>query len=66
MMQSGLTALASSGRISGSGLARARMIGLWAMVLTISCVSTPEVEQPRKTSAPLTTSARVRSSVFCA
>ncbi len=36
------------------------------MVLTISAVSTPAAEQPRNTSAPLTTSASVRASVFCA
>jgi hypothetical protein len=42
------------------------MMGLSAMVLTMSAVSTPGAEQPRNTSAPLTTSARVRASVFCA
>ncbi len=56
-------ALASSGRISGSGLASARMMGLSAMVLTISTVMTPAAEQPRNTSAPLTASASVRSLV---
>jgi hypothetical protein len=66
MMQSGRTALASSGRISGSGLASARMIGLGAIVLTISGVSTPAAEQPRKTSDLSTTSASVRASVACA
>ncbi|MNV38288.1 hypothetical protein D3C71_1298340 [compost metagenome] len=65
-MQSGRMALASSGRISGSGLASARMMGLGPMVLTISAVSTPGAEQPRNTSAPLTASASVRASVFCA
>ena len=62
-MESGLAALAISGRISGSGLASARMIGRSAIVATISPVSTPAAEQPRKTSAPRTTSARVRASV---
>ena len=66
MMQSGRTALASSGRISGSGLASARMMGLGAIVLTMSCVSTPGAEQPRKTSASFTTSASVRLDVSCA
>ncbi|MCY1209839.1 hypothetical protein D9M72_215050 [compost metagenome] len=65
-MQSGRAALAISGRISGSGLASARISGLAAMVLTMSAVSTPAVEQPRNTSAPLTTSASVRASVFWA
>ena len=63
-MQSGLASLASSGRISGSGLASARMMGWSAIVATISRVSTPAVEQPRKTSAPSTTSASVRAAVF--
>ncbi len=64
MMQSGRAALASSGRISGSGLASARMIGLSAMLLTIASFITPAAEQPRNTSAPATTSASVRASVF--
>ena len=63
MMQSGRTALASSGRISGSGLASARMMGWRAIVDTISALSTPAAEQPRKTSAPASTPASVRSSV---
>ncbi|MNN70532.1 hypothetical protein D3C81_1863880 [compost metagenome] len=66
MMQSGRAALATSGRISGSGFASARMIGLSAIVLTISPVSTPAVEQPRNTSALLTMSASVRLAVSCA
>jgi hypothetical protein len=52
MMQSGRTALASSGRISGSGLASARMIGLVGHGLDHLGVSTPAAEQPRNTSAP--------------
>ena len=64
MMQSGRACLASSGRISGSGLASARMIGRGAIVPTISGVSTPAVEQPRNTSQPATTSASVRADVF--
>ncbi len=66
MMQSGRAALANSGRISGSGLASAKMTGLSAMDLTMSTVITPGAEQPKKTSAPLTTSAKVRASVVCA
>jgi len=62
-MQSGRAALASSGRISGSGLASARMMGLGPMLSTISADSTPAALQPRKTSAPATMSASVRASV---
>jgi hypothetical protein len=64
-MQSGLAALASSGRISGSGLASARMIGRSAMLFTISGVTAPAAEQPSSTSAPAITSASVRAGVFC-
>ena len=63
-MQSGFASLASSGRISGSGLASARMIGCRAIVATISGFSTPAVEQPRNTSQSFTTSASVRPLVF--
>ena len=66
MMQSGRTAFASSGRISGSGLAIARMIGWSAIRLTISAVSTPPADRPRKMSAPSMTSASVRARVSCA
>src|SRR5690625_4027003 len=63
MMQSGRVALATSGRISGSGLAKAKTIGLSAMLLSISGVSKPGAEQPRNMSASLTASSRVRSDV---
>ena len=59
--QSGRTCFASSGRISGSGLAIARMIGRSAIRATISGVRTPPVDRPRKTSAPAITSASVRA-----
>ena len=71
MMASGRTALASSGRISGSGLASARISGRLAMLSTISGLSTPPAETPRKMSAPSTASAsvraesRARSAAFC-
>ena len=65
MMQSGRTALASSGRISGSGLASARISGCGAMLLTISAVTAPAAEQPSSTSAPSITSASVRAAVRC-
>ena len=63
MMASGRTALAASGRISGYGLAKAKMIGRSAMVATISGLSTPPADRPRKMSAPATISASVRLSV---
>ena len=65
MMQSGRTAFASSGRISGSGFASARMIGLAAIDTTMSAVTAPAAEQPSSTSAPCITSARVRAEVVC-
>jgi len=62
-MQSGRTDLASSGRISGSGLARARMMGRSAMDLTMSALIAPAAEQPSTTSAPAMASASVRMGV---
>ena len=66
MMQSGRAALAISGLISGSGLASAKIKGLVPMLLTISALTTPGAEHPKKTSAPTMASASVRSEVFCA
>ena len=64
MMQSGRAAFASSGRISGSGLASARMIGRWRHRRHhLRASARPAAEQPRNTSAPFTTSASVRASV---
>ena len=63
MIASGRTSLTSSGMISGTGLASARISGLSAMASTISGLSTPGADSPRKTSAPPITSARVRASV---
>ncbi len=60
------TACTSSGRISGVGLASAKMTGLARIVATISGLSTPAAERPRKMSAPFITSASVRCSVFWA
>ena len=51
-------ALASSGKISGVGLAQAKMMASRAMVLTISRVSAPGADTPMNTSAPRMTSAR--------
>ena len=59
-------ALASSGKISGVGLAQAKMTAPAFMVCTISLVTTPGADTPMNTSAPASTSARepVRFSGF--
>ena len=66
MMASSRTAATSSGVISGSGLAIAKMIGFAAMTLTISGVTAPLAERPKKTSAPASASARLRALVSTA
>ncbi len=66
MIASSRTSATSSGVISGSGLAMAKMIGLGAMVATISLVRAPLTDRPRNTSAPTMASARVRRSVSTA
>jgi hypothetical protein len=63
MTASGRTCLARSGRISGSGLASARINGCFAIRLTISGLSTPPAESPRKMSAPSMMSPSVRAEV---
>ena len=52
MMASGRAARTSSGVISGSGLAMAKMIGLAAIDFTMSLVTAPLTDRPKKTSAP--------------
>ena len=47
-MASGRAAIASSGVISGSGLAMAKTIGSLAMVFSIAGVNAPFAERPRK------------------
>ena len=49
---------ASSGKISGVGLAQAKITGSAAMLFTISPVRQLGAEKPKNTSAPRTTSAR--------
>ena len=49
---------ASSGMISGTGFAIAKMMGSGAIVLTISAVRLPGAETPMNTSAPLMTSCK--------
>ena len=62
----GRASRARCGRISGSGLASARINGLAAIFLTISGFNTPPTERPRKTSAPSITSPKVRAFVSTA
>ena len=66
IMASGRAATASSGMISGIGFASAMISGRSPMRLTMSGLSTPPAERPRKMSAPSITSPSVRLSVFCA
>jgi hypothetical protein len=66
IMASGRASRATSGMISGLGLARAMMSGRGAMRLTMSAFNTPPADTPRNTSAPSITSPRVRASVRCA
>ena len=63
MTASGAAARASSGEISGSGLASAKIRGLLAIRLTMSPLRIPAADNPRKASAPSITSSRVRASV---
>src|SRR2546426_8623179 len=69
MTQSGFAAFASSGRISGSGLASARISGRSAIFLTIEGFRTPPADSPRNTdrkSTRLNSSHLVISyAVFC-
>ena len=55
-----------SGLISGLGLARAKISGRAAILATMSFLSTPPADRPRKTSASAITSPSVRAVVFCA
>ena len=52
-MASSLTDITSSGKISGSGLAKAKIRGLPAIVFTISGDTSPPFDNPRKTSLPI-------------
>jgi hypothetical protein len=58
-MQSGLIFLASSGLISGSGLAIANIIGFSFKFFNTSSVNYPGPDTPIRTSAPLHASSRV-------
>lgn len=63
---SGRTAITSSGRISGSGFARAKMIGLSPIFFTMSFLTTPPTDSPTNTSASLRASLSVRALVLAA
>ena len=58
----------SSGVISGSGLAMAKMIGRGAIERIMSAVKAPLADSPKTASAPAMASARLRAgvSVACA
>ena len=60
MIASSRTARTSSGDISGTGLASAKMIGRSAIPATIAPVIAPPAESPTKTSAPTSASVTVR------
>ena len=66
MMASERTARTWSGSISGSGLARAKTIGFFAIFATISPVIAPATDRPTNTSAPTNASAMVRAFVLLA
>ena len=57
-------AFASSGKISGIGLAHAKIIASLFMLSTISLVRRPGAETPINISAPFITSARLPFSIF--
>ena len=59
-------AFTSSGVISGSGLAMAKMIGLAAMDAAILVVTASLTDKPKKASAPSIASARERALVSTA
>ena len=65
-MASSRTSATSSGVISGSGLAMAKMMGLGAILRTMSLVTVPAAERPKNASAPSRASASVRALVSAA
>ncbi len=66
MMTSSRIRATSSGVISGSGLAIAKMIGWGAIEAIISGVNAPFTERPNTASAPSSAWASVRASVMAA
>ena len=65
-MASERTSATSSGVISGSGLAMAKMMGLAAIDFTISLLTVPAADRPKKASAPFSASASDRALVSTA
>lgn len=61
---SGRASRASTGSISGTGFASARITGRSAIALTMAGFSTLPAETPRNTSAPSTSSSSVRAWVL--
>ena len=66
IIASSLTAMTSSGRISGSGFARANIRGLLAIEETISLVTMPPFDRPRNTSASTMAEAKSPSEISLA
>ena len=58
-MASSLTSIISSGVISGSGFAQAKIIGFLAIVFTNSFFKAPLADNPKNTSAPFIASSKV-------
>ena len=65
-MASSLTEITSSGRISGSGFAKAKIRGLSAILLIISGVTSPPFDNPKKTSLSANASDRSPSGITLA
>ena len=59
IIASSLTSIISSGVISGSGLAQAKIIGFFAIIFTSSFFKAPLADSPKNTSAPLIASSSV-------
>ena len=66
MIASGLIALSSSGLISGSGFAIAKIIGFLFIDSIISLVKAPLADKPKATSAPFNASVNVLNFVSTA
>ena len=66
MIASDRTSLTFSGVISGSGFAQAKIIGLFAIDLTISFDKASFADNPKKTSAPFIASCKVLNLVSTA
>ena len=65
-MTSSLTSFTSSGSISGTGFAKAKITGSSAILATICLLSAPATESPKNISAPSIASSSVLASVSMA